>query len=123
MDIRLDIRYERFTNGGPLWAPSPASAAPRRAAAPKRAPAPRRWPLAPAMALCGALALSACVPPPSYGESSYKPGFSTYVTLPDGMKGRVYTTYLPDGSEGRTTGKVGNYTVDCIADSCNIEED
>jgi hypothetical protein len=67
--------------------------------------------------------LPACVPPRSYGESSYKPGFSTFINMPDGTQGQVFTTYLPDGSEGRTTGKVGNYTVNCFAGSCDIEED
>jgi len=135
----MDIRYESFTigklapwralSGAPAPAPAPLGGAPRRALAP--APlagpslperAPRRA-LALAFALGGALALPACVPPRSYGESSYKPGFSTFINMPDGTQGQVFTTYLPDGSEGRTTGKVGNYTVNCFAGSCEIEED
>ena len=116
----MDIRYESFTigklapwralSGAPAPAPAPLGGAPRRA-------------LALAFALGGALALPACVPPRSYGESSYKPGFSTFINMPDGTQGQVFTTYLPDGSEGRTTGKVGNYTVNCFAGSCEIEED
>jgi hypothetical protein len=85
---------------------------------------PRRAPLP--LALAFALALPACVAPPSYSESDspeWQPGYSTFIRMPDGTRGRVFTTYLPDGSIGRTTGKVGDYTVNCFADSCDIEED
>jgi hypothetical protein len=50
--------------------------------------------------LLSGLLLAGCTSLPSRSI-----GFSSWVVDPDGNPIRVYTTYLPDGSIGRTTGK------------------
>lgn len=53
-----------------------------------------------ALTLSGLLLLAACTTGPQ------RPiGFSSWGVNADGQKVRVYTTFLPDGSIGRTTGK------------------
>jgi len=71
-------------------------------------PRARLWhSLRSAMAAAGSLALASCVAAPSSGPI----GFHSYGTTPDGKRVRLYTTYLPDGTPGRTTGRIGDESV------------